>query len=285
MSMRLFRKIVAVVAVCAAFSLQSSAQHKIAIAAHRGFWNCEEAMYAQNSIKALELAQKYGFWGSEFDVQLTSDDVPIVNHDDSIQGVLIWDNPFSAFKSMRLRNGEPIPTLDQYLDQGKKSKSTMLVFELKAQKNFERERKLVDLSIKALKDHGLYDPRRVMFISFSINMCNMLARIAPEFTVQYLGSDISPDDLALRSINGVDYQYTNFYSKPWLEQARAHNMTVNSWTVDKDEDIDKMIEIGVDAITTNVPLTVREKLGKNEDKIKKSGLKKGWNKDSLVDID
>ena len=32
------------------------------IVAHRGFWNCEEAGYAKNSIAALRCAQEAGFW-------------------------------------------------------------------------------------------------------------------------------------------------------------------------------------------------------------------------------
>ena len=270
---KVFRALLAS-AFAVVFSVSAMAQqHKIAVAAHRGFWNCEEAGYAQNSIKALALAQENGFWGSEFDVQLTSDDVPIVNHDNSYGGVKIWDNPFSAFKDMTLKNGERIPTLDEYLTQGEKSKSTILVFELKEQKDEAREDKLVELSLKALKEHNLYNPSRVIFISFSIHMCREIAKLAPEFTNQYLGSDISPDELAKDGINGVDYHYSNFYSKPWYEQARNHSMSINAWTVDGKEDIQKMIDLGVDCITTNVPLTVREMLGKNEDIIPAKGLK------------
>ena len=42
-------------------------EHKVGIVAHRGFWNCEEAGYAQNSVAALRQAQLAGFWGSEFE--------------------------------------------------------------------------------------------------------------------------------------------------------------------------------------------------------------------------
>ena len=35
-------------------------------------------------------------------------------------------------------------------------------------------------------------------------------------------------------------------------------MTVNAWTVDREEDIRKMITLGVDQITTNNPLLVRQ---------------------------
>ena len=46
-------------------SFEASAQEKeIAIVAHRGFWNCDEAGKAKNSIAGLEQAQKNDFWAS-----------------------------------------------------------------------------------------------------------------------------------------------------------------------------------------------------------------------------
>ena len=91
-------------------------KNKMGIVAHRGFWNCEEAGYARNSLAALRCAQEAGFWGSEFDVNMTADDTLIVFHDSKIDGKLIEDYPFAEFKNHRLVNGEPIPTLDQYLE-------------------------------------------------------------------------------------------------------------------------------------------------------------------------
>ena len=63
----------------------ADAQKKSAIVAHRGFWNCEEAGYAKNSVAALRCAQEAGFWGSEFDVNMTSDGVLIVYHDSDVE--------------------------------------------------------------------------------------------------------------------------------------------------------------------------------------------------------
>jgi glycerophosphoryl diester phosphodiesterase len=80
------------------------AQKKAAgIVAHRGFWNCEEAGYAKNSIAALRCAQEAGFWGSEFDVNMTSDGVLIVYHDSSIQGKKIENYPYSEFKDIKIK--------------------------------------------------------------------------------------------------------------------------------------------------------------------------------------
>lgn len=54
------------------------------VIAHRGYWDCEGS--AQNSITALNKAHEVGAYGSEFDVSITADGIPVVNHDDSIQG-------------------------------------------------------------------------------------------------------------------------------------------------------------------------------------------------------
>lgn len=255
----------AVAALCLACTPKVN---KIQIAAHRGFWNCEEAGFAQNSIAALRLAQENGCWGSEFDVQMTSDSIPVVNHNNDFNGLLIWDNPLAAFKDSTLKNGEPLPTLDDYLVQGAESARTVLVMELKQQKNAELENVMTDKALEALKAHNLYDPARVMFISFSYNICMRIAEKAPEFTNQYLNSDKSPAELAKAGINGVDYHFKTFAEHPdWLEQARADKMSVNCWTVNKREDIQKMIDLGVDCITTNEPLLVRELLGDREAKL------------------
>lgn len=243
----------------------ATAQHKVQITAHRGAWKTEEAGRAQNSIASLRVAQDMGVWGSEFDLQLTSDDVILVHHDRHHDKVVIWDNPYSAFKGFRLSNGEAIPTFDEYLAQGEKSDRTILVVELKKQASKEREDLLTDKTIEALKAHGLFDPTRIIFISFSMNICEQLVTKAPGFTNQYLNGDVSPRDLRKKGINGIDYRYKVFYEHPeWVEEAHALGMTVNVWTVNKAEDIHAMIDLGVDCITTNEPALVRTILGNRE---------------------
>ena len=238
---------------------------KIGIVAHRGYWNCEEAGFAKNSIAALKCAQEKGFWGSEFDVNMTSDEVLLVYHDSKIDGKVIDQTPSSEFKDVRLANGEPIPTIEQYLEQGKKSEKTMLVYELKPHSTPEIENRLVDLTLEKLKEKGLDSPERVMFISFSINICKRLAQKAPQYTVQYLGKDFSPEALSGFKINGVDFNYKVFYEHPeWFTSARDHSMSVNVWTVNKQEDMEKMIALGVDMITTDHPETLRNFLSDKE---------------------
>lgn len=231
---------------------------KTDIVAHRGFWNCEEAGYAKNSIAALRCAQEAGFWGSEFDVNITADSVLIVYHDGEIDGKKIEDHPYSEFKDFKIANGETIPTIDEFLAQGKKYPATKLVYEFKPQSNPETENTFVNLAIANLAENGLLDPDRVMFISFSRNICERLARMLPGYTVQYLNSDMDPDQLHELKVNGVDYNHEVFVKNPkWYKMARKNGMSVNAWTVNKEEDMVRMIKLGVDQITTDYPLELR----------------------------
>ena len=261
------KKIVRLALIIATLSLSQSvfAQKQCGIVAHRGFWNCEEAGYAKNSVAALRCAQEQGFWGSEFDVNMTSDGVLIVYHDSDVNGKKIEKHPYSEFAEFRIANGEVIPTIDMYLEQGKKYPETMLVYELKPHSCDEVEDRFIELTIEKLKEHDLLDPERVMFISFSLHICEVLAEKLPEFTVQFLGSSKKPNKLARLGINGVDFHHDVFtIHKGWYKQARRNNMSVNAWTVNKEKDMEKMIQMGVDMLTTDNPLEARGLMGKSD---------------------
>lgn len=238
---------------------QIYAQSQTGIVAHRGFWNCDEAGYAKNSVAALRCAQEHGFWGSEFDVNMTSDGILLVYHDSDVEGKKIEKHPYEDFKDFKIDNGEYIPTIDQYLEQGKKYPETMLVYELKPHSCKEAEDRFIELTIEKLKEHDLLNPERVMFISFSLHICETLAARLPEFTVQFLGGGSSPAKLHDRGINGVDYNHTVFsLHRRWYRMARKLGMSINVWTVNNPNDMEKMLEMGVDQITTDNPLEARE---------------------------
>ena len=238
----------------------TSAQ-EIAIVAHRGYWNCDAAGSAKNSIASLKQAQELGVWGSEFDVNMTLDGELLVFHDGSVEGKKIEKHPASDFAYYRLKNDEPIPTLGQYLEQALKHPQTMLVFELKKHSCDSVETKAVDASIAELKKYGLFNPENVMFISFSKHICKEFAAKAPGFTVQYLEKDADPDELVGYGINGIDTKYKALLRDSLLfDAARRNNMSVNTWTVNDTSYIREVIELGVDQITTDEPELVRQLL-------------------------
>lgn len=255
------RKFLMISLTAISFIATASAQKSIGIVAHRGYWNCEEAGYARNSIAALKCAQEAGFWGSEFDVNMTADGVLLVYHDSDIDGKRIDSNPYEIFKDKTLENGEKIPTLDDYFEQANKHPETMLVFELKSLKNKELEKRFVDLAIEKVKEHGLDSPDRIMFISFSYYICKKLAKKMPGYTVQYLsvGGTKSPRKLHLVGISGIDYYHKFLKLKPkWYKQAKKLNMSINTWTVNKEKDIRDMVATDIDQITTDYPIETRE---------------------------
>ena len=241
------------------FPLSADARKKTGIVAHRGFWNCEEAGFAKNSVAGLRCAQENGFWGSEFDVNMTSDGELIVYHDSKIDGKLIEKYPYSEFKDITIANGEKIPTIDEYLEQGKKYPETMLVYEMKPHSCDEVEDRFVELTIAKLKEHELLDPERVMFISFSYHICKRMAEELPGFTVQYLNGEKSPAKVKKDGINGIDYNYKIFNLNPkWATKAKKLDMSTNAWTVNKVENMKQVIDHGVMYITTDYPLEARK---------------------------
>ena len=250
------------VALTSCGSVKQSMKQKpfdgVGIVAHRGYWNCEAGGFARNSVAALKAAQDACFWGSEFDVNMTSDEVLLVFHDPTVQGKRIDANPYSAFADFRLENGEPIPTMDKFLDQAEKCATTKLVLELKKHTTLEQESRAIELSLQKLKEHGLLSPDRVVFITFSPHACLELSRRCPGFTVQYLDTNLMPDELADMGINGVDLNEGPYMRDAfWHSQARNRGMSVNVWTVNDTGRMKAVIGTGIDQLTTDEPMKAR----------------------------
>jgi len=233
-------------------NIQCTQKVKTQVIAHRGYWwGCEGS--AENSITALRKAQELKIYGSEFDVWITSDDVLVVNHDDVIEGMKIEDTPYAQLKDLRLANGEIFPTLEAYLQQGKKDKKTKLILELKPHKTKKKEDKAVSAIVKMVEDIGV--KKQTEYISFCLNICTEFVRLSPKAKVAYLGGNIAPNELKALGITGIDYSLGALRNNlQWIEEAKKLNMTVNVWTVNEVAEIKEMIDAGVDFITTNKPV-------------------------------
>lgn len=104
-----------------------------------------------------------------------------------------------------------------------------------------------------VKKYGL--EKQVEYISFSMNICEQLARLTPKSEIAYLKSDIAPKDVKAKGANGIDYHYKAFEKHPeWVKEAHELGMKVNVWTVNNEKDMKKMIDLNVDYITTDQPL-------------------------------
>lgn len=245
---------------CALSTLAGQAQTQVI--AHRGFWKTEHS--AQNSITALNKAAENKLYGSEFDVQLTADGVVVVNHDDTIQGFTIGKTNYDNLKGLQLKNGEILPTLADYLQAGKKQAGIQLILEIKPHKTKEQEDQIAETTVKMVKEYGL--EKQVEYISFSMNICEQLTKLTPNSAIAYLKSDVAPKELKAKGINGIDYHYKAIEKHPeWVNEAHELDMKVNVWTVNSLKDIQKMIDLKVDYITTDQPLEVTDLIKKNKD--------------------
>ncbi|MCI5930597.1 MAG: glycerophosphodiester phosphodiesterase, partial [Prevotella sp.] len=218
--------------------------------AHRGYWDC--AGSAQNSITSLKLADKIGCYGSEFDVHLTKDGVIVVHHDQNVGKIDIQTSTYKALKKERLKNGEKIPTLEQYLDAGK-DLSCKLVLEIKRQMVQSHEDSLVRQCVDMVKSKGLTD--RIVWISFSGKACELLHQLLPDAHIQYLLGDWDPKTIKAKGLSGIDYEQKVLALHPeWIKECHDLGLVVNVWTVNDLNTINQFIKAGVDFITTNAPV-------------------------------
>ena len=247
--------------VAVMIGITASAQLKAPkIIAHRGFHKSEGA--ARNSLNALKAAQEAAWWGSECDLQLTKDGEVLVvhgpNHSNGKKKLNVQKSTKEQVQALLLTSGETVPTLEEYLQQMTKSKNTKLIIEIKDQPTPQLETEIVEKTLALVAKYGLEE--EVEYIAFRFWVCRELARLAPKGTkIAYLNGDYSPAYCKSFGCAGIDYRYTVLKKhKNWIKQAHKLGMYVNAWTVNKDEDIRWCIQNGVDFITTDDPVLVKQ---------------------------
>lgn len=231
------------------FTVPVVAQTKVI--AHRGYWKTQGS--AQNSIASLSKAAEIGVYGSEFDVHVTKDGVPVVHHDPRIGCKKIEKQNYSDIKDHRLSNGERLPTLKEYLAEGAKFPELKLIMEVKQASSSKLEKEWVGTILSVVKEAGAEN--QVEYISFSLNVIKELLASEVEAPTAYLKGDISPAELAEQGIKGLDYKLKIMKSNPgWFEEAREAGVSVNVWTVNNVKYMRWLISKGADFITTDEPV-------------------------------
>ncbi len=223
------------------------------VIAHRGYWNISESF--ENSISSFENAVALKIYGSEFDVNLTADDSIVVAHGPkhpAHREITIQQVTFKEIRQTPLPNGELVPSLYEYLNAGIKRPKIHYILEIKTHKNTDRERTIVQKVVEQVKKMEIEN--RVTYISFSWFVCLELKKICPNATIYYLNGDKTPQELKKAQLSGLDYHYSVLYKHPeWITEAHNLGLKVNVWTVDKENDMRKLLDLNVDYITTNTP--------------------------------
>jgi glycerophosphoryl diester phosphodiesterase len=221
------------------------------VVAHRGAWKNHDA--SENSLSSLKNAISLGCEGSEFDVWLSADSALIICHDPTVGGKIIEKTNSEVLTHIKLKNNDYVPTLKQYLLAVKNQNRTRLFLEIKpSQISQERTLTLTDKIVHLI--HDLKVQAWVKYISFNQKALLQVLELDPGAKTAYLGDDKQAEELKKDNMWGVDFPYYLFHSNKTLTQnAHKIGLTVNTWTIDSKEEMQYMLNQGVDLITTNDP--------------------------------
>lgn len=226
--------------------------NKNIVIAHRGAW--KKNNLPENSIAALKEAIRLKCYGSEFDVHFTKDNVIVVNHDDVFKGMTIAESTYAELQQQLHTNGEQIPTLEDYLKAGIKQRGTKLILEIKIAKTPERTIALTDAVVEMVK--RLKADAWVEYISFSYPAVQRIIQLDPKAKTAFLAGLKEEKQLVQLKqdhITQADYHYSVYKTGDWFKQARELGITINAWTVNKEEDMRWLIGEKANFITTNEP--------------------------------
>src|SRR5690606_13268598 len=145
------------------------------------------------------------------------------------------------------------PTVEEYLKEGLKQTTTKLVVEIKTSRiSKERSLELAVKSVQLVKDVGA--EKWVDYIAFDYDVCLKVMELDPSPNVTYLAGDKSPAELKAAGSWGLDYNINVMRKNPhWIKEAHDLGLTINVWTVNKEEDMRWLLDENVEFITTDEP--------------------------------
>lgn len=229
----------------------------VLMVAHRGLSGIE----LENTASAFVAAGNRSYFGIETDVHRTGDGKFVVIHDDTtkrvgIDNLVVEETTYDTLRALHLadkdgirgRNDLRIPSLLEYTQICKKY-GKISVLELK--NHFEPAD--IDAIIDIIRNEGWLD--ETIFISFDLDNLIYLRSVLPEQPAQYLIGTFTDDllDILVKYNLDLDIYYKTVTLTPErIKAVHDAGHKVNVWTVDILEDAERMIEYGVDYITSNI---------------------------------
>ena len=227
--------------------------------AHRG----ASADAPENTLAAFRLAMAQGAAIVECDVHLSADGVPIVIHDERVDRTTDGSGEVSSLTLAELRRldaggwlngrfaGEHIPTLDETLELC--AGRARVFVELKRGGG----QALVEVALGAIARSAC----EVAVISFGPDEVTGVARVRPDLPLGFLlgkahvNQHGAPRALTVARELGAGFisPQHDVVDSAFVAAAHAAELPVSVWTADDPARIRALADLGVDAITTNVP--------------------------------
>lgn len=239
--------------------------------AHRGF-SGGDSHALENSMSAFRAAVDLGYPWVETDVHATADGVLVAFHDDRLDRVtdavgVIAELPWSVVSQARIDGVEPIPRMDELFSAFPK---TCFNIDVKAA---DAVGPLVD----CIERHGAHD--RVRVASFSeqrrqavLGGLSRPVRSSPgqsRMAVLWLAAHVPAVGMRLfaRLAGGLDAVQIperlgrlRVLDRALLRSAHEAGVEVHVWTVNERQDMERMLDCGVDGVITDRADTLKDVL-------------------------
>lgn len=235
------------------------------IIAHRGY----SAMYPENTMLSFRKAEEAGADGIEMDVHLSSDGECMVIHDEALRRTTGAPGVVSDYKRSELERLDagyikggpscPVPSLEELLDWIAPT-SLMLNIELKTAPVCYPglEEKVLSLVSRFSMEE------RVIYSSFNWLSVWRIKQLMPEARTGLLLDSLPMKDIGaqMREI-GVEAYHPGYrlLSDAAVRELKGAGREINVWTVDKDDEVLKCLEWGIDGLITNNPENSRSVAG------------------------
>ncbi|MDR2954487.1 MAG: hypothetical protein LBV43_05355 [Prevotella sp.] len=217
------------------------------VIAHRGAWKKHEV--SNNSMSSLKYAIDLGCEGTEIDVWMSKDNVVVLSHDPTIGGKTVEETTAEDLSNISLKNGDFVPTLEETIKEIKKQNKTKLVIEIKGTRVGKPISDSVVSLVHRMKAQGWVD-----YIAFGMEYLVRVKELDPTAIVAYLGSDKTLEELNEANMDGIDFHQSIFTKDTELvNKAKVLGLTTNVWTVNNEETLKKMLDQGLERITTDEP--------------------------------
>lgn len=223
--------------------------------AHRGLSGLEK----ENTMASFIAGGCRSYYGMECDIHPTLDKEFVVVHDSNLERVagvdlVVEEHLYKDVANVRLIDNFDktphdhlvVPKFSEYLSCCKKY-GKVAVIEFKEHFSDEDLRKSIDL----VKEFDYLD--KSIFISFDYTNIVRVRQMDKSINVQQLMDHFKPEyvDLCAQYRADLDIHY-KAVTKEVVDLIHSKGLKVNVWTVDTIEDGERMVEYGVDYITSNI---------------------------------
>ena len=225
--------------------------------AHKGY----SRHAVENTEKAFQAAAQMSFYGIETDIRRTHDKAFVCNHDVEVKyadkSVLkIPSHDLDELLAKPLKNDKTseevyLCTFETYL-AACKAGNKMAVIELKDYCDEDYMQDVLDII------DAKYDRKKVTFISFNFSSLRSVKNLDPTIKLQYLSQ--KKDDPIFESCLelgvSIDVRVTDvketILTAALIKTFHDAGLTVNVWTVNQEYDLQRVTQMGVDFVTTDV---------------------------------